>query len=1275
MSGNSITNSTGLDLAKQYLKGLGIDESKVKSSDIASIFQTATKNDDGTVSRENFEIAVAQYYDQNELSELEDEYLEAWEAFAGADGNNESLSSGDISSMNAASANSAAEQTAANSAAMADRNGGSAPSPSASNGSGATSSKVSPLSLSGNESISDLQSGRSEAMKQLSEARASRNSNQDLVPYEDAVEESKAAYDEAVEQISSDDEEIQGQIEDIQDRKEVNDEAVASQKEIVDGLYDSISSQETIVSSTQSELDSLQQPNKDEFKSDDGEGNVTYPGYEEAVAEYEEQKAALEQQLQEAEDTLADLNVQLADAEDTLAALEEEGAGIEQELSTLISSEETEGKIKNADILQAALTTYQEAQQSRDEAKQELTAQLDADIDQLEANVAEYTAAIDEAKAAQEAEAEEDDSDPLSIDEGDEDTNAARNEETGVLEDLPPEYKDDPRIKVDENGNYYVEVEPYVQDDSSVNGCLYNIIQNSYDFDELGVPFSEAKEKLKDAIVEANNIADPNVVQNNQRINLVDPYKVLGIENPNAKETEEPAEVEENADETGEKVTLSEDEVAEVVDELLNGGKDAEGQRLSANDVWKNTDFSQYSPETISEIVNAYNEAGKDFIEKAEKVYHNTSDENDVKQFNSIVGSLVAQSAEDEQALSTLNNEVNKAIEAGDTRVLDALFDSGAEHLSELKLFIAQYDENAGEDSPISLSDAINASEKLSEEQKTAYNNLITDTENKIDVSEEDKELIDALSSEDEDVAYEAWKALASELDSADPEEITRLAQAYDEIVGKDGAFLEKARERYTTTYYDDLMDSIKSGYGDKTINGDTLLSDGTTNALDFAEALKSNIDNWDEDVLNALSSEDIAIIAELYGIEEFKSDAADAFGLSNYSKLNEKILDIDTLQEGSEYSSEITDPKALDYLNQLTDIIECFEDLSGTDLDISELESKAAVIMKDAIADSEISVKDRMYLMQTLATSNPELVQKLILTDNDVKDSIIGMFEELANCEQYERHDLLWRFDEDCMEGPYYGNLLNGEDDESNAIILPNILFNDVEYSFDQLPKLLLDSENYKSMALVQFATLFEQLSGQDLSYYIKSEVQILQDGTVGAPYEASSIKNSNSERALRYSNALAAMYKDTTPAQQAVLNQIFDTGNTIQYLLKEGKETECLKTLISNISSGLPESSSDYGIENSVKVEVLKDNYMKSGSNADKLKNILDGYTSDSSGLDKNTAKYLIRELCGGDLNNLTDIFRDISGGLFVGKTIQEEYLPILMEIIGSPIILEES
>ena len=64
--------------------------------------------------------------------------------------------------------------------------------------------------------------------------------------------------------------------------------------------------------------------------------------------------------------------------------------------------------------------------------------------------------------------------------------------------------KDDDRILTDDDGNKYVNVEPWSNDEDN-NNCLSRIIQNSYDLEAMGIePDSEEYYALEEAVMNAN---------------------------------------------------------------------------------------------------------------------------------------------------------------------------------------------------------------------------------------------------------------------------------------------------------------------------------------------------------------------------------------------------------------------------------------------------------------------------------------------------------------------------------------------------------------------------------------------------------------------------------------------------------------------------------------------------------------------------------------------------------------------------------------------------
>ena len=97
-------NTTGIDKVKTYLQGLGIDTSKLNQKQIQSIFAEADKDNDGEITQSEFSAAASLILDtvinEDTITMAEEEFLLAWEALSGADGDKETISEYDIEQLN-----------------------------------------------------------------------------------------------------------------------------------------------------------------------------------------------------------------------------------------------------------------------------------------------------------------------------------------------------------------------------------------------------------------------------------------------------------------------------------------------------------------------------------------------------------------------------------------------------------------------------------------------------------------------------------------------------------------------------------------------------------------------------------------------------------------------------------------------------------------------------------------------------------------------------------------------------------------------------------------------------------------------------------------------------------------------------------------------------------------------------------------------------------------------------------------------------------------------
>ena len=141
-------------------------------------------------------------------------------------------------------------------------------------------------------------------------------------------------------------------------------------------------------------------------------------------------------------------------------------------------------------------------------------------------------------------------------------------------------------------------------------------------------------------------------------------------------------------------------EMYEMVDKML--GNVEEGEFDPAK-VWSSFDFSKMSSEDVAKVAEIYenrvaqakeeavNEAVKglpDSFVDAAKLYLN-NEQGSPEQFNQIVSSLVEESAENEKAAEILNKEVEKALESGDTTVIETIIGTAENNYSEFMQYVS----------------------------------------------------------------------------------------------------------------------------------------------------------------------------------------------------------------------------------------------------------------------------------------------------------------------------------------------------------------------------------------------------------------------------------------------------------------------------------------------------------------------------------------------------------------------------------------------------------
>ena len=141
-------------------------------------------------------------------------------------------------------------------------------------------------------------------------------------------------------------------------------------------------------------------------------------------------------------------------------------------------------------------------------------------------------------------------------------------------------------------------------------------------------------------------------------------------------------------------------EMYEMVDKML--GEVEEGE-FDPTKVWSSFDFSKMSSEDVAKVAEIYenriaqekeeavDEAVKglpDSFVDAAKLYLN-NEQGSPEQFNEIVSSLVEESAENEKAAEMLNKEVDKALQSGDTSVIETMIATAESNYSEFMQYVS----------------------------------------------------------------------------------------------------------------------------------------------------------------------------------------------------------------------------------------------------------------------------------------------------------------------------------------------------------------------------------------------------------------------------------------------------------------------------------------------------------------------------------------------------------------------------------------------------------
>ncbi len=1308
---DGISGNKGIEFINSILKGLGVDgDINVKSSDVASIFSAAEdKNGNGKIDKEEFTEAIAEYYksDIENISDLEDDYMDAWNAFAGID-NNDGLTSSDISGMNAqvSDALSKSDMNYANNenyTAPTEKTNSKTP----------TVSAVSADSLSG-KSSADLTAERGDLLSSIDAKRTEKNT---AVSEQKAdMEAKKQAYDEALEKLESD-EVLEGQeksLNDLKAEKEEKDGQIENQNEVISGLEDSISSQNTLIKSLDSELSGLKAPSESDYKKtvtdEDGTTHeeVDTEAYNAAMQEYEQQKADLEQQKLEAENVLAELEQNLAAAEEALTVLEQEAADIDTQIDDVTAKiAETEADDGPAHAVKEALEAYNASQAALDEAE----SQYDADIAQLEENLSAYETAIAEAEAAEEEAAK-----------------AAENEQKAQLG-----LTDDERIQLDDEGNAYVEVTPW-QSSGNGNDCLSRIMANNYDYEALGIERgSEEYNKLQEAVMNANSeiygneegggrtrildgSRENSVIYAGDKITLPDAYEVLGIEKPAAPETpaEENAPVIKSPEDIPSCVNVTDTDTVTVnengtfrVEHEDGSYEDHTGLKFDENGNLTSERVSLYgaprsgvTPST-QEKSYTYDEENKLKTENSvNRDYRGAVTSESYKSYRddgTVYESLYTNPTDSETSYHNTYNKSDRAYSEWKATVYDAegnpinsttyTIDENGNKVHQQTISNGKPVETT-EDPAESSEPTTPTDEPVEEGAKEITDPHALEYVSKLDTIQKDIESLKNLG--DDTSAYVELEKISSEvlpeLMADENVSVTDKVQLLESIAAIDSDIMPTylSIREYPQDAYKEVMGMFEDC---QTIEDAVALSNAFSTFYPDGSAIDSLSSYMVEQVNLSTNSDDaksyMNTLSNLYSLAKSNEDIKllnDVFATDYLSK---NVLNGDAQTEFIQnIMNNISLPKdSTNYTNLQDWQIQAYSEKYPSAqsilkaVDSGNLDSKVGMYLITQLNGGDISSiakdleKQDKYMDTLFSMFGNDYSQKQTV-NNDVPNIISGVQGSNAATVAQELSEtaskLAW-LEENEMYTPEYEALLSSRtellskalNDSSISVndkiqIMSGMSDNNPDYMMEYLSSFSYPNDTYQSVL-----GMFDQCSTPEEAIKLSAVFEKLYgDGSAAnslSNYIACTVA-SNSEDAKAFANSLADLYKDATPEQISKLNSTFDTASTIQYLFSRGTETEMLKNLFGNVFSNVEKvNSSEIADSLGLSENALKTYQRNNYSN---VQSVLSGL--ESGKLNSVQAKYFLQQL--GDTNQVIDSFRNMSNGN------QEKYLPVLLELFGT-------
>ena len=720
----------------------------ISDADLKKLMKDSDSNGDGLFSIDEFKETLSSY---DEYMDLEEEFLEVFDAIAMGDGENTSISEDDIES-----AINGAEEVAEN--ATGDSPSGSGPSNGPSGGPKQDPAKdtnqqesisrsdiegkdVNTLQNEKGSLLNDISSVRDEKTNAIAESKQKTDASQQ--EYDTATQ----AFDELIKTQEETDEAAQqasDKVQELNTQKSDKNSEISTQEGVV-------SEANTLVSTISSSLSSLEEPpqyisetvtNADGTTSTIQKENPAYQTYLNQKAALEEQLAAAEEDLANQEELLASLEVELTNIEKNHQQAVDNYCKVKEELGQLTP------ELANAQkTIQDKKLEYNKAQS--EEAK--VASQYDKQIETLRNNLGVYSDVIKEKELnvpegysvvnGQIVGGEGDDKHTLTLSSEQELPEGAKIDENNIIKDA--DGKEIGRVfgADSENPQVYIK-EPAPLDPQLIDICV-DMLLNGHELNdnpataeevwtdingnglELGEINSTDLAKIRDAYnqrVELNNSHETEEklktfdemaeeMLKDSKPEVYEHVKGAG-EKADAIDAQEQTfseYIKENGvdvattsqvvldkylndyvkEQTGSeaKYELSDEKIDEVVSAMINGAE-KNGEQIPASELLKDYDFDSVSSESVAKIIQQYNEQSEtSFTENIDNF------ELEPEEITHITDSLVKSLNSNDKNLQNsssevLNELIDKSLSENDSSIIDTIIKSADANLSQVQKLI-----------------------------------------------------------------------------------------------------------------------------------------------------------------------------------------------------------------------------------------------------------------------------------------------------------------------------------------------------------------------------------------------------------------------------------------------------------------------------------------------------------------------------------------------------------------------------------------------------------